>query len=1155
MKKIISFIIILALTMSLYVPASAAETTIYYQDTYTTAAAHEMLTIKLGDFMANDGSYEFSFNVKPETVDVHNAIRVDLGFQGDVTSAGNYGIFYLYDNGTNALGTSDYNKIGKVGDYKDYVAENGVDMKMLWNTETGKVDITADFGEKEYSYTYTPGVVEAGGSFGKLIIWSESTTVTVTDLTVKWIEKEYIDPNAPLYEKDEWVISGEHNYLHGIGSSYGVKADGKYTIEFDVTAPTGNPSFYFDWRDYANNTKSACKSWNYTALAGIYDDGSNDCLALGVAPSWVGTLKRDGQANQYHYSIVWDVAASKFDMTLDYKKTSDGTSGTYTKSYTSTNAFRSDDVLKFATGSGTATIKNLKITNWKEPEPEPVPDPEPYYLASHTTTGAGNILSIPLDDKIKTGELYELFWNIKPENIDGQSVRCDIMHGHASSQGNHGFFLLYNGGTDALGMSDWGTIGDVEGHADEVALKGIDIYMLWDTAQGKADITVTFPTGKLYTYTWNAGVIAEGQKYGNLLLQSVGSKATITELNIRKFEVRADEQGYYYKDNFDLTTSEEWTAKYAVNTAIVGQVTYAWSPAFYTEENGNNAIKLGSDVFLFDSTPKKGAYVGSFDIKPLEAKGEANTEVMQMDLAGSWMRYADVILLADENGDINKLNLMGQTMDIDPTRWISVKLVKNFETKLLTVTVSQDGKVLKSQRTIGGDKISKKSTVPVLFDNAVVTDYHGDGVTVASYKTNIKAESADVEVTFDVSEPTEVSIVAAVYTNEGALKTAQLLSKELTIIDNKANITLYDEIVESDELKVYLWDSMGGMKPLTDATDLEKSINLLPVQEKVDVRPEALKAYMQDDCENVGDYADGNRSADIPYPVVLDWSCEDGSGSFTVLVSENRAMTDSWEFETDETSFDLYNTKTGTKYYWQVISESGLESEIGSFETADESPRLIYADGAKNFRDIGGWKTEDGKRVKQGLVYRSLCFEYPEEDGSTVYYLTEKGIATLTNQVGIKTEIDFRTGTKKKSILGDDIGFYKFPMNYDGDYLVNNKAAIKGTFNVLADSSNYPVVYHCQAGADRTGAITYLLNGLLGVSKEDLFRDYLITNFSAQGGFRPMEYVTGRTENYVKTIDEYEGNTISEKVYNYLVNEVGISAQTLDLIRNNLIEK
>ena len=59
------------------------------------------------------------------------------------------------------------------------------------------------------------------------------------------------------------------------------------------------------------------------------------------------------------------------------------------------------------------------------------------------------------------------------------------------------------------------------------------------------------------------------------------------------------------------------------------------------------------------------------------------------------------------------------------------------------------------------------------------------------------------------------------------------------------------------------------------------------------------------------------------------------------------------------------------------------------------------------------------------------------------------------------------------------------------DYLSNNKAAIKNVFETLADESNYPAIIHCQAGAGRTWTVVYLLNGLLGVSKEYILRDYL----------------------------------------------------------------
>ena len=713
-KKLLSTITAFAISASMAVmPMQAEAADIIVYDSYTTAQAHDMLRIYLDEFMETGETYEFSFNVKPESVDVQNSVRVDLGFQGSVTSPGNYGIFYLYENATNALGLSDYNKIGNVSAYKDAVAAEGIDFDIVWDTEAGVADITAGFPGKDYNLTYNMGVVPEGGSYGSFIIWAESTTVTITDLVIKKQEQPAPDPDAPLYEKAEWTISGEHNYIQGIGNTVGLQADGKYVIEFDVTETAGNQvGFYFDWRDYANVTKSGCASWNYKALAGIYDDGSNDCLALGKATPWVGTVKRDGMVNEYSYTIVWDVAASKFDMTLDYKKTSDGSTGTYTASFTSSNAFRGDDVLKFATGgtatiknlkitnwqepapdpdaplyekaewavsgehnyiqgigktvglqadgkyviefdvtaptgnpgfyfdwrdyanvtksacsiwqsyvglvgifddgskdcvsvgsggfkdylardgqpieyhynivwdvaaskfdiamnykktsdgstgsytasftssnafrdddvlkfatgSGTATIKNLKITNWKETvvEPEPEPETEDYYVASHTTSKGGEYFTTKLDNYMENGGKYEILYNIKPESLTGFSIRCDVMNGSASNQGNYGFFLLYDDGVNALGMSDYNKIGKVEEHTADVVTEGVDIYMLWDTVTGIADIKVTFPTGQTYNYTWNAGVIPADGSFGELILQSPASKATITDLYIRE---------------------------------------------------------------------------------------------------------------------------------------------------------------------------------------------------------------------------------------------------------------------------------------------------------------------------------------------------------------------------------------------------------------------------------------------------------------------------------------------------------------------------------------------------------------------------------------------------------------------------------------------
>ena len=54
-------------------------------------------------------------------------------------------------------------------------------------------------------------------------------------------------------------------------------------------------------------------------------------------------------------------------------------------------------------------------------------------------------------------------------------------------------------------------------------------------------------------------------------------------------------------------------------------------------------------------------------------------------------------------------------------------------------------------------------------------------------------------------------------------------------------------------------------------------------------------------------------------------------------------------------------------------------------------------------------------------------------------------------------------------------------------------------FSYLADRNNYPFYIHCSAGADRTGTLCALINGVLGVSEDDLIRDYELTSFSKQG--------------------------------------------------------
>ena len=182
--------------------------------------------------------------------------------------------------------------------------------------------------------------------------------------------------------------------------------------------------------------------------------------------------------------------------------------------------------------------------------------------------------------------------------------------------------------------------------------------------------------------------------------------------------------------------------------------------------------------------------------------------------------------------------------------------------------------------------------------------------------------------------------------------------------------------------------------------------------------------------------------------------------------------------------------------------------------TDAEAPRNMYVDGVTNVRDLGGWAV-DGGRVKQGLIYR--CGRLNENDCETpVAKITEKGVYTMLNEMNIRSEIDLRKvsdnevgGLTTESILGAEVNYYQCPMGYNGNMLINNEEMIKHIFSdILSKEENYPLIFHCSIGTDRTGLIAFLIGGLLGVDVNDLYRDYLFSNFGDIGGSRSINNIT-----------------------------------------------
>lgn len=233
--------------------------------------------------------------------------------------------------------------------------------------------------------------------------------------------------------------------------------------------------------------------------------------------------------------------------------------------------------------------------------------------------------------------------------------------------------------------------------------------------------------------------------------------------------------------------------------------------------------------------------------------------------------------------------------------------------------------------------------------------------------------------------------------------------------------------------------------------------------------------------------------------VTLKWSLKDaGKTRYKVSIGEGPGMENKKRYVTSAKKIEVKNLKRATKYYWYVKAESGklgtVKSGTRHFVTG-EPARIIKVSGVSNFRDVGGYRTSSGQRTKQGMLYR--CAKMDNID--------KKGKKTLRKTLGVKTELDLR------KIGEGNAGSTKTRLKYERMSGVHYKGMWESKddtrrfireMKFLADPDHYPVVFHCMAGKDRTGTLAYMVNGLLGVSKKDLRRDYELTYLTRETGTR-----------------------------------------------------
>jgi protein-tyrosine phosphatase len=187
------------------------------------------------------------------------------------------------------------------------------------------------------------------------------------------------------------------------------------------------------------------------------------------------------------------------------------------------------------------------------------------------------------------------------------------------------------------------------------------------------------------------------------------------------------------------------------------------------------------------------------------------------------------------------------------------------------------------------------------------------------------------------------------------------------------------------------------------------------------------------------------------------------------------------------------------KWAMSVFDESSL---------LDDDRRVVPLFAVHNFRDLGGYPTNDGRHTRWRTLYRA--------DG--LYRLTPDD-ANIVMNLGVRTVVDLRTNNEVRErgtfpVNDHDVAYHHLPIidatwgetqtpEFDDavDFLVyayremlaEAAPRFADAINLLSQQSVLPAVFHCAAGKDRTGILAALVLGVLGVDESIIAADYGLT--------------------------------------------------------------
>jgi protein-tyrosine phosphatase len=177
-------------------------------------------------------------------------------------------------------------------------------------------------------------------------------------------------------------------------------------------------------------------------------------------------------------------------------------------------------------------------------------------------------------------------------------------------------------------------------------------------------------------------------------------------------------------------------------------------------------------------------------------------------------------------------------------------------------------------------------------------------------------------------------------------------------------------------------------------------------------------------------------------------------------------------------------------------------------------PRHIHFESVPNFRDLGGYRTHDGRTVAWRRLFRSAA----------LHKMSDREIARLKQDISPRVVIDLRSPRDPEKnpeiVLLRQIGAKCYPIPFStwpwpaasndeatpdptashlGEiylYRIREKPfgeRLVDALEIIADGDNHPLVFHCSAGKDRTGVLAAIILTAVGVVDEDVVADYTLS--------------------------------------------------------------